>query len=96
MRSIICAKLFASPIRVILDPLRCGSSACDLCGSEPIGQMLQYFDFSDTQGFQQSDALIESHLETSSTPRIGGKECAGLDRGRHQRPFVVFPFRTKI
>jgi hypothetical protein len=35
-----------------------------IAATHAIGQMLQYFNLSCTQGLHQSDALFESHLET--------------------------------
>jgi hypothetical protein len=67
MRPVICAKLLARSIRVVLDYLRTGPAAGRyFCGSKAISQFLQDFNFSCTQRLHQSDALFESYLETSS------------------------------
>jgi hypothetical protein len=67
MRSIISTEFLACPVRAILDHLRCRSATGrDLRGSYAISEVLQDFNFCCTQGFHQSDTLLESHLETSS------------------------------
>jgi hypothetical protein len=81
---IVCPKLLACSIRVILDYLRRRSAASrDLCRPEAIGQMLQYLHFSCTQGLHQSVAPFESHLETSSTRTLN---CVAVLRGVMEGP----------
>jgi hypothetical protein len=90
MRPIVSPKLLAFPVRAIFNHLRRRSAVrCDLRGSKAISQFLQDFNFICIQGFQQRDALLESHLETSSkrTLDCGSRMWRELREGREQRPF---------
>jgi hypothetical protein len=82
VRPVVCAYFLASPISVILDHLRCGSSAgCDLRGSKSIGPMLQYSNFCCVQWLAQQNLRFVVTLTSSPTRLHFEADVRELTRG---------------